>query len=114
MKEIVTNLISKNRVRNQDASNSMNNTKPGDIYDLNTVTYVNRNVPEAFQSSGAPGYGRQRDGVMFKPEANTAMNLICTENSRKEFDYIVNQEYNFLREKQEMKEHQAEILKAKD
>lgn len=45
---------------------------------------------------------------------NTSINLVCTENPSKELNYLLNQEFNLLRERQEMKQAQAEILKVKE
>jgi hypothetical protein len=51
---------------------------------------------------------------MFEPKMNTSINLVCTENPSKELNYLLNQEFNLLRERQEMKQAQAEILKVKE
>ena len=55
-----------------------------------------------------------KEVAMFNPKESSAVNLICSENSSKEFSYLLNNEYSNLREKQEMQAHQAEILKAKE
>ena len=51
---------------------------------------------------------------MFAPKGNTPLGLICAENSKEELTYLLNQEYNMLREKQDLKVSQAELLKAKE
>ena len=42
------------------------------------------------------------------------MELICLENPNKEFSFMLNREFNMLREKQEIKASEAELLKAKE
>lgn len=51
---------------------------------------------------------------MFHPKESTSMNLICTNNPSKDYNYLLNSEFASLREKQELQAHQAEILKAKE
>ena len=41
---------------------------------------------------------------MFEPKINSSMNLVCTDNPSKEFNYLLNHEFNLLMEKQEMKQ----------
>ena len=42
------------------------------------------------------------------------MELLCLENPNKEFSFMLNREFNMLREKQEIKASEAELLKAKE
>ena len=51
---------------------------------------------------------------MFSPKGSTPLDLVCVENSKEEFAYLLNQEYNLLREKQDLKVSQAELLKARE
>ena len=51
---------------------------------------------------------------MFEPKVNSSMNLVCSDNPGKEFNYLLNHEFNLLMEKQEMKLAQADILKVKE
>ena len=51
---------------------------------------------------------------MFEPKINSSMNLVCADNPSKEFNYLLNHEFNLLMEKQEMKQAQADILKVKE
>ncbi len=51
---------------------------------------------------------------MFAPKGNTPLGLICADNNKEELTYLLNQEYNMLREKQDLKVSQAELLKAKE
>jgi hypothetical protein len=96
MKELVIKLISKSRVRNQDAQMGMSHTKPGDTCDLHTITYVNENLPSSIRLYGQTDRRQER---MFEPKMNTSINLVCTENPSKELNYLLNQEFNLLRER---------------
>jgi len=96
MKDLVIKLISKSRVRNQDAQMGMSHTKPGDTCDLRTITYVNENVSSSMRLYGQMANRQER---MFEPKTNSSMNMICMDNPSKEFNYLLNHEYNLLREK---------------
>ena len=97
-----------------DAQMGMSTTKPGDQSELSTITYVNEQVPQAFRMYGQGGARRQNQCVMFEPKPSTTAQLLTLDNPSKELSFIINHEYNLLREKQEMKAHQAELLKAKE
>lgn len=93
----------------------MKQAKVGDTCDLSTVTYVSEINAQQFRvPQTRPGRPTKRECSMFEDKESTSMQLICSENPNKEFNYMINQEYSMLREKQEMKAHQAEILKAKE
>ena len=63
-------------------------------------TYVNDTQPAAIRLYGQmPERSQER---MFAPKTACSVNLICTDNLGKEHNYIVNQEYALLREKQEL------------
>jgi len=38
------------------------------------------------------------------PKRSTPLSLLCTENTNKELNYLLNHEFNSLREKQELRE----------
>ena len=90
---------------------------------MNTVTYVGQsmvadlNIPS--QSQGNQNRMNrqqpQQEVSMFEPKSNNPLNLICTENPVQEMNYLLNNEYHAMREKQELMDHQqAEDLKAKE
>ena len=47
---------------------------------------------------------------MFEPKSSIPLNLICTQNMRKEIDYLLDIEYHQLKEKQELKRQRQELL----
>lgn len=63
-------------------------------------------MPTDFGGFGQPGgarFGRQKQVVkLFEPEKSTSLTLICKDNSNKEYNYLLNNEYNVLREKLEL------------
>ena len=112
VKDIVTQLISKARLRIQDLQPSMNQAKAGDQIDVSTTNYVNTNesITQLRQQSGQDGYQGQFDQFMFEPKSSIPLNLICTQNMRKEIDYLLDIEYHQLKEKQELKRQRQELL----
>ena len=91
----------------------MSHTKAGDVYQLSTTTYVS---DMGAQKKGQNDYRNPSNSVsMFQTDqSNTPMELICLENPNKEFNFMLNSEFNMLREKQEIKASEAELLKAKE
>jgi len=45
---------------------------------------------------------QQKQVVMFEPKRNASLSLICTDNSAQELNYMLNSEYNLMREKQDL------------
>ena len=68
-----------------------------------------------FGGASANGQRRAPDTVrMFEPKRNNSLNVICTENPTQEMAFLLNLEYNQMREKQDRMDEQAEQLKAKE
>ena len=81
--------------------------------------YVGEDFAQQQWNKAAPGGHpdrprRQRECVMFEPKQSTSASLVCIDNQSKEFAYLLNHEYNEMRERQELKLNQAELLKAKE
>lgn len=108
-RDIISQLLNKSRVRNQASQSGMSKSKPGDTCDIGTVTYVGQTLaPDYTAYGGSNGqggpYGRPKQVVMFEPKQSTSLSLICTENQNQEFSYLLNTEYNQMREKHELLE----------
>ena len=62
-------------------------------------------APDYTTYGGGQGFNRRpKQVVMFEPKSSTPLNLICTENQNQEFNYLINTEYNQMREKHELLE----------
>lgn len=90
---------------------------------MSTVTYIGQpmvadlNIPNQTQGNQNRMNRQQpqQEVSMFEPKSNNPLNLICSENPVQEMNYLLNNEYHTMREKQELMDHQqAEDLKAKE
>ena len=74
--------------------------KPGDTCDVKTVCYVNEEDEQNVQDARSMAFPHH---LMFQPKEATPLKLVCSNNPNKEMNYLVNQEYTLMKEKQELR-----------
>ena len=115
-KDLIVQLIERSRVRNQDGQHGLSHGRPGDRVNLKTVTYVNDHKSFGFGGPmGMPGaYRFPQQMPMFEPRENLPVQLICKDNSARDFNHLVQQELNIQKDRIELKAQVAqESQKAK-
>lgn len=101
MRDIITDLVVQSRIRRQDMDPKMNQSKAGDTVKVNNTLYFDQGSEQGNDLYDPNGVLRRQ--FSFRPKEAGNLELICTSNPSKELVHIVGQEYDLMKEKQDIR-----------